>query len=212
MLRLKTFVVGYYQTNCYVINDDSTDKGIVIDPGDGVGAIKEYIALKKLDIVAILLTHGHFDHVLGVNELKASCPNSKVYYHKEAEKMLLNDKKKYQVLNLEFDNIEADFYVKDGDKLELANMGIEVMYTPGHSDGSVCYIINNDYIFCGDVIFRNSYGATHFYGGNLALLTKSIKKLFDLEGDKILYCGHMESTTLDYERKNNPINEFLKNE
>lgn len=209
MLKLKTFIVGYYQTNCYVLHDEDTKQTIIIDPGDNAGVIIEYLKNKQLDLVAILLTHGHFDHVLAVNEIKNNFPNAKIYYHKEASIMLLDNKKKYQVINFEFDNVVADKYVEDNEELNFGNINIKVLYTPGHSNGSVCYICNDDYIFCGDVLFLNSYGATHFYGGNLSTLANSIKKIFQLN-DKILYCGHGNSTSLNYERINNPINEFYK--
>lgn len=209
MVRLKTFIVGYYQTNCYCLYDGGNN-AVVIDPGDGAAAIAEYLRKNNLQLKAILLTHEHFDHCLGVNGLKKIFPKAEICYNKGGLKMLTGkDKVNFQVVDLEFEDVVADKLVSDNDMLFYGEMVFRVLYTPGHSDGSVCYICNDEYVFCGDLLFKNSYGATHFYGGNLQTLIASVKKVFALDGDKVLYCGHMEPTTLDYERKNNPINAYL---
>lgn len=204
MVSVKKLVVGYISTNCYIISSDKDNRAVIIDPGGSAGRIKNYLDENNLTPVAILLTHGHFDHILAVASLKRDY-DLKVYIHKNDADMLTSDANLSKIVGLNIEKSEADNLLHGNEKLKFGEMVFDVIHTPGHSKGSVSYIFNEEIIFCGDTLFFESYGATHFAGGNIEELKNSIEKLFALPKDMALYCGHNKESTLDYERENNPI-------
>ena len=201
-MKITRYAVGMLGTNCYLVTDEKTGCSFVVDPGD-------HMILNKLEntknIKYILLTHAHFDHVMGTKALKGETGANVAIYTGEAEAM--ND----PMLNMSgffgMDSIPgfaADVLLHDGGTLECGELKIKVIHTPGHSRGGVCYIVE-DVIFSGDTLFLEGVGRTDGPGGNFSSLRQSIGKLFGMDGDYTVYPGHGEPTTLEHERKYNPL-------
>lgn len=193
MLNIRTLPLGAYQTNCYLVWADTADTCVVIDPGyEAETVLAEAKRLEK-SIDAILLTHGHFDHVGAVRDLAAAA-DCKVYLCGED-------------LSMPPQMTAGTLYYTDlygeGDTLFLAGLRFKVLHTPGHTPGSVC-LLCEDTIFSGDTLFWGSCGRTDLPGGSWAAIQKSLKRLAGLTGDYKVYPGHGDSTRLDFERKMNP--------
>ena len=193
MINIKTLALGAYQTNTYLVWEENSPTCVVIDPGYEPDTI--LVEAKKLgkEITAVLLTHGHFDHVGGVRELAAEtgCP---VYLH-EAE---LSMPPQMTAGPLFYTNTYGE-----GDFVEAAGLSFKVLHTPGHTPGSVCLLCENA-MFSGDTLFWGSCGRTDLPGGSWATIRKSLLRLAELSGDYDVYPGHGDATTLSFERKMNP--------
>lgn len=205
-LRIKTFVLGQVGTNCYLIYREGGAQALIIDPADDADYILNQCRELGVSPMAILLTHGHFDHVLAVEDL---CRTFKipVYAGKKEGPLLENPS-----LNLsggygEPLNIHTDVPVSDGDDLKLIGIHIKVLETPGHTAGSVCYWIEEEEVLIsGDTLFEESLGRTDFPTGNTAEIVKSIKgRLFSLPEDTVVYPGHGNPTTIGHEKQYNPV-------
>lgn len=204
-LRVEQYVVGSVQTNCYfAINDDTKDM-LIIDPGASAGRLAEIIEGEKLNPVAILLTHGHFDHATGAAEL-AEHFGVKVYAEEHEKETLENP-----ALNLSgWEGRElvyhADCYLRDEQEIDLAGFHIRVFHTPGHTVGGCCYFFSyQNAVFSGDTLFAQSVGRTDFPKGSASELIRSIKeKLMVLPDDVTVYTGHNDITTIGTERMYNP--------
>lgn len=203
-MTVKTLKVGYLQTDCYIILVGSGN-AIVVDPGGNFVAIDTILRNNNVKNVSILITHAHFDHILAVKEL-ADKYDAYTVVGKDDAASLNSENNLAEDMGLgKLSEIRVDKIVEDGEKFELYNIPISVIATPGHTKGSVCYIID-DIIFSGDTLFRESYGRTDFPTGSYSDIERSLSKLFLLKGEYRVLPGHGEETTLSYERKNNPIN------
>ena len=199
------YIVGPVCTNCYLLVNHKTGELLVIDPGDQAQLIEKQIEKTGAKPVAILLTHGHFDHAGAAEELADKYQIS-IYAH-EAERETLED----PGLNLcgmigEHKVYHADIFVKDEEVLNLAGFSIRVFFTPGHTIGGCCYYIADEKIlFSGDTLFQESVGRTDFPRGSASDLIRAIReKLMPLPDDVTVYTGHDESTLIGYERMHNP--------
>ena len=194
-MNIKTIPVGQLETNCYVVVNEETLACVVIDPGDESNTIMDYIESNHLKCEAILLTHGHFDHVGAVNEIleQTGCA---LYINPRDEG--------YEVgkSGVKFKMPEGGKYYDDGDVIVEAGLEFKVLATPGHTPGSVC-LICGDALFTGDTLFRGSCGRTDLPGGSMREEMRSLKKICRLEGDYDVYPGHMDSSTLERERRFN---------
>ena len=193
MLKVHAMALGDYQTNCYIIHDEHSSRCCVIDPGYDAGFILNKLDALGLSLEAILLTHGHFDHVGAVKELAAET-GCEVYLHPEDLSMP------------PMMTAGPLYYTKtyaEGTRLKLAGLEIAVLHTPGHTPGSVCLLAETS-CFSGDTMFQGSCGRTDLPGGNWAAITKSLKRLAALEGNFWVFPGHGSSTTLRDEKKYNP--------
>lgn len=192
--------------NCYLAINDKTNESIIIDPGSAFDRIKSAVAQTGTTPVAILLTHGHFDHA-GEAAATAKEYGIKIYASASQERELKDPN-----LNLSgdmFGNSEsysADVYLQDDEELDLAGLHIKCLYTPGHTPGGCCfYFPNEEIVFTGDTLFSGSVGRTDFPEGSMSQLVNSIKsKLMTLSDDTICYPGHNEPTTIGNERLYNP--------
>lgn len=192
---------GSMDNNCCLIIDEKTNQSALVDCNEFSQKMIDMIG--DTDLKYILLTHGHFDHIIGVKSVKEKY-GAQVVISKEDEPMLNSAKLSLAVFcNAPQNNVDADIIVKDGDEITLGKTKIKVMATPGHTSGSVCYIAENC-IFSGDTLFYCSCGRTDFPSGSPEQMMSSLQKLKALDGDYKVYTGHNNLTTLDFERKNNP--------
>ena len=189
MLKIHTLTLGLYQVNCYIVHKADSDHCVIIDPGYEPARITAFLEENNLQADAILLTHGHFDHVGGVKDLAEDC---KVFLHELEHTMptALTAGKLYA----------TDYYSGD---FSVAGMDFFVLHTPGHTPGSVCLIVG-DAMFSGDTLFAGSCGRTDLPGGDWATIQTSLYRLRDLPGDYRVFPGHAEETTLAQERQYNP--------
>ena len=204
MIRAHTLVVGQLQTNCYVL--ESNGEAVVVDPGDEGQRIVRF--LKDLGVKArlIVATHSHFDHLLGVDEVRKAT-QALFLIHKDDLPILQSMQSRVR----QFIGIEVsppprvDKFLKDGDRLDLAGEAIHVLHTPGHSPGSIS-LHANGFVCTGDALFNQSIGRTDLPGGDLQTLLRSIReKLFKLEDSIIVYPGHGPETTIGDEKLANPF-------
>lgn len=197
-MKIKCLAVPPYGTNCYVLEDGG--QAAVIDPGGAAGEILK--ALEGLEVRYLLLTHGHYDHTGAVAELAEALPEAEIYLHKndypDAPSRLFP--LSGQVMD---GSCRAVSFYDEGDTLPLGERTIQVLHTPGHSEGSVT-LRCGDVLFCGDTLFAGSCGRTDFEGGSVEKIMASLKRLGQLEGDLQVLPGHMDFSTLDQERDANP--------
>lgn len=195
---IKTILAGMYEENCYLVMDEDTKELGIIDPGGQANDVANEISLLGGKPKFILLTHGHVDHVGGVVELinKFNIP---FYINKADEEYIEKDDFVFGSLP------KASGYLNEGDTLNLGNNAIRVIETPGHTPGGLCFLVN-DKLLTGDTLFQGSVGRSDFPGGNGMQLIKSIKeKLLNLGDDITVFPGHGPSSTIGYEKRNNPF-------
>lgn len=201
MINVKSVLLGELGNNCYLITDEATGKAALVDCTAADAEMHSLI--DGADLEYILLTHGHFDHIGGVSEIKESF-GAKVVISNEDAPMLSSGRHSLAAFcGAKQNNTSADILVKDGDVIALGETEIKVMLTPGHTKGGVCYIAD-DVIFTGDTLFFCSCGRTDFPGGSFKEIKESLGRLAALEGDYKIYPGHERSSSLSFERQNNP--------
>lgn len=191
MVSFDTLPLGAYQTNCYILKND--DKALVIDPGYQPETILAHLRRENLTLEAILLTHGHFDHVGAVKDLAAKT-QCRVYIHSAENAMPPMMTAGKLLYTHTYD---------EGDALELAGLTIRVLHTPGHTPGSVC-LLCQDVLFSGDTLFAGSCGRTDLPGGDWATIQKSLQRLAAINANFTICPGHGEASTLSREKATNP--------
>jgi len=210
-MRINHYVVSMVQTNCYIVINVETRECFIIDPGASGKQLAEKIRQDNLTPVAVLLTHGHFDHAGGAKPLAEEF-GIKIYAH-EAEADTLHDPQKnvsWMVGTKE--TYDADVFLKDEEVINLAGFEVKVLHTPGHTEGGCCYYIAEEgVVFSGDTLFAQSVGRTDFPGGSMSQIVRSIQKKLmilnepgNLENDIMVYPGHNDPTTIETERMENP--------
>ena len=203
-MRIETLVLGMVQTNCYIVSNEETKEAIVFDPADDAVRIEKYLKANDLVCKGILLTHGHFDHILAAAQL-AEATGAQIYAH-EAEKELLEDRGMNASRQFRREvSLTPGVLLQDQEVLPLAGFSIKVIHTPGHTAGGACYYFSGQgTLFSGDTLFRGDIGRYDLPTGNGHQLVESIlQKLMILEDQTAVYPGHGPSTTIGYERDNN---------
>ena len=205
-IEIKSMTLGMVATNCYLIINKENKEALLVDPADNALRISNVIEENGCTLKAILLTHGHFDHIMALNDLKKRY-NVPVYAHEEEEDVL-----KQSSLNLsgsigQIYTTQADVYVKDGENLKLAGLDVIVLYTPGQTKGGACYYFPEEKVLMsGDTLFHCSIGRTDFPTGSMSQLVRSVKEqLFVLPDDVQVYPGHDSVTSIGYEKQYNPF-------
>lgn len=203
------YPTGDFSTNCYLLMNNDIKKCVVIDPADYFEEIWKTVGNNGCVLDGILLTHGHFDHITDAKRL-SDYYNIRVYAYKDEAALLADPDKNlsahmgYERLVLDDKNCE---WLTDGQTIELAGITFKVVHTPGHTEGGVCYYVEDtNMLFSGDTLFKGSVGRTDFPTGNATKLTESIKtKLFVLPDETQVYPGHGDSTDIGSERIHNPF-------
>lgn len=196
---------GIYAVNCYILACEDTNKACIIDPGGDAEEILKYIEKNNLDLEFILLTHAHGDHIGGIPKIKEK-KNVPVFIHKEDASMLKDEQ--MNLSNLMSNpgvNITADKLLKDGEIIELGNLKLHIIHTPGHTLGGICIKVD-DILFTGDTLFANSIGRTDLTGGSFEEIIESIKRKLLVFDDKVkVLPGHGPFSSIGIERANNPF-------
>ena len=201
---VEAMVLGLVGTNVYIVSNTQTKQALLVDPADRAEAILDKCKKDGLTIEAILLTHGHFDHILAAKEI-SSAVGAPIYVH-EAELRLLGDARLNSSAKwMSPFTLTVDKPVKEGDVLSLAGFALTVLHTPGHTAGSCCYYLEEEGILIsGDTLFRGSYGRTDLPTGNEAEIFASVRRLLSELPDKVqVFPGHMGATTIGFEKKHN---------
>ncbi len=200
-MKIISMSVGLLGSNCYLVYDETMDNAAaIIDPGGDSDLILEQVKKYILDVIMILLTHGHFDHVMGVPGVLEAIPGIPVYIT-EIDYPEARDGGEF---GYRMGEVPGVVYYDEGDTVQVGSMVFEVLCTPGHTRGSIT-LKTDGVLFTGDCLFAGSCGRTDFPGGSFKVIRESLKRLGELPGDYHVLPGHEGTTMLEYERRNNPF-------
>jgi hydroxyacylglutathione hydrolase len=199
---IKSLVVGPLENNCFIIADENTKEGLVVDPGDEPDRILDLINKNSFNIKYIVCTHAHFDHVGAVPDLKKET-GAKLVIHRDELEIYKSTKDQAAIWGYELDPLpEPDMFVSEGDKIEVGDLKFEILHTPGHSPGGIC-LYGEGILITGDTLFAGSVGRTDFYGGDMEKLKRSFRRLLSLSDKIKVLPGHGPETTIGQERTDN---------
>ena len=199
---IRSLVVGPLESNCFIIADENTKEGLVVDPGDEPDRILDLINKNSFNIKYIVCTHAHFDHVGAVPDLKKET-GAKLVLHRDDLELYKSTKDQAAIWGYELDPLpEPDMFVSEGDKIEVGDLRFEILHTPGHSPGGIC-LYGEGILITGDTLFAGSVGRTDFYGGDMEKLKRSFRRLLSLSDKIKVLPGHGPETTIGQERTDN---------
>ena len=202
---LTYLAVGDLQANCYIVGDEDTKEVAIIDPGDEGERIYQHITENGLSVKYIILTHGHADHISGVKYIKDNTAAQIAIHQKESNTLVDSKENLAALMGRECIQAPADVLLADEDTLVIGKYTFKILYTPGHTQGGICILVEG-HLFSGDTLFQRSIGRTDLPGGNYAVLIKSIKtQIMPLPQDTVVYPGHGPQTTVGEEKSENPF-------
>lgn len=209
MLLRETFPAGPFACNCTILACEATKSAVVVDPGGEVERIREIVEHHGLEVAAIIHTHAHLDHIYCTADVKQN-HGGDVCLHKDDLNLYRGFKTQAAMFGWKVgDTTPVERFIEHGDVIELGNHKVEVIHTPGHTPGSVCFEVNDGddtFLFAGDTLFRRSIGRTDLPGGNTRQLLQSIKeRLYTRRPDALVIPGHGDNTTLEEEARMNPF-------
>ncbi len=207
---IEKLTVSPIQENCYIVGDEQSRAGVIIDPGAEASRILEEVEHLGLTIEKIVNTHGHVDHISAAEEVKAAL-DVKLHLHPGDEMYLPNIEETAQMFGFSgARNPTLDVILKDGDRINVGGLTIEVIHAPGHTPGS-CVLKIGDDVFCGDLVFSGSIGRTDLPGGDYNTIIDSLERvILPMDDDVRLHPGHGPSTTVAIERRFNPFLQGLR--
>lgn len=205
-MRIERFSIGSLGTNCYLAENEETKELVIVDPAICPSYIVDHVKRIGYEPKAILLTHGHFDHVMGIEGWQKEFDIPVYLYEEEKEVLEKPELNLSAVFGRSYAYASAQG-ARDGEVLHLAGIDFEVIHTPGHTKGGCCYYVaSEEVLFSGDTLFCHSVGRSDFPTGNMSVLVRSIKdRLFCLPDDVMVYPGHDELTSIGDEKQNNPF-------
>jgi glyoxylase-like metal-dependent hydrolase (beta-lactamase superfamily II) len=208
MMKIMYMVLGPFMTNTYILYNEETMEGLVVDPSFSPEQYIKAIEEKKIHLTSIFLTHAHVDHMAGMNELRKAFPEARMYMDKRDRPFLRDPEKNLSYMFPTPTLVDdADVWVKDGDEIETSGYTFKVIDTAGHTPGGISFYLKKEgIVFTGDSLFQGSIGRTDFPGGSMKELTGSIRKnLFTLPDSTVVLSGHGEQTTIGQEKRTNPF-------
>ncbi len=203
---LECVLVSRLETNCFIICDEETKIGAVIDPGEYTQEVKSAIERSGMtELKYILCTHGHFDHICGVSKIKKEFPDAKVCIGKEDTPYLADGSLSMAtIFKKVFEPCPPDIEFSHLDTFSIGNINVEIHSAPGHTPGGVLYVLGDEkIIFTGDTLFCGSVGNTGFKGGSTSALMRTLETIKDFSDDYVIYPGHSESSTIGHEKRTN---------
>ena len=206
-MKITCMPSGALGVNTYLVVDENTKEGFIVDPGGYNPKLTKKVSDEGIEIKYIVLTHGHADHISGVNEHLDDFPDAKVVVHTNEKPMLEDPRANQSLMFGSAQTVKGDIFVNDGDELEVGNLKLKFIFTPGHTPGGMCiYVESEDVLFSGDTLFRQSIGRTDFPGGSFRDLADAVHtKLFILPDETVVLPGHMGQTSIGFEKENNPF-------
>lgn len=205
-MKVQLFVENAIQTNCWVVIDEDSKEAIIIDLGGGYRDIKKYIDNQNAKLKFVICTHGHFDHIMGIPEMQQTEPNIPVYMSKKDENMTSEINKMLQMFGIpgNYPPVKVSEFIDENSKLSIGSHNIEIIETPGHTQGGLCFKIGN-LLFSGDSLFNREIGRCDLPGGNFNSLISALKtKIITLPEDTEVFPGHGSTTTIKEEKLKNP--------
>ena len=206
-MKIEKFVTGIISTNCYIVTNEETKETVIVDPANLSKAMIGYIEEEELVIKAILLTHAHFDHIMGIDKVIDRYGEMPVYVEESDLELLHTPSMNESTVYTNGYSYPGGDVIHDGDVLHLIGEDFRVIHTPGHTQGGVSYYVEKEgVLFSGDTVFYGSVGRTDFPGGSTADIVRSLHKLVDsLPEETEVFPGHDASTTIGYEKRYNPF-------
>lgn len=203
-MLIKKMAVGPLQSNCFIIGDEKTAESVVVDPGDEPDLLMDVIDGNGLKVRYIVCTHGHFDHVGAVADIKGKT-GAKVVIHKDELEIYHAARDMAAFWGYEVERLpEPDMLVDDGDRIRVGNLSFTIIHTPGHSPGGIC-LYGEGIVVTGDTLFAGSVGRTDFYGGDMNKLRDSFNRLMLLPEETKILPGHGPDSTIGIEKRDNPF-------
>lgn len=203
-MKVARINAGEFGSNCWLVIDEGSGGAVVIDPSPAIGIIKDALSKREADVKYILLTHGHFDHMTSCDDLRA-LTGAPLAVHRADAPCLTNSRLNCSRIFMNTDIVynPADILLDDGDVLNFGAVSLKVIHTPGHTAGSVCFLIG-DSLFTGDTLFDGSVGRCDLPTGDGTALMSSLEKLSCLDRNYYVFTGHGSNTTLEKQKKYNP--------
>ena len=205
-MQIYNYMTGPLSVNTYLVVDEKINKAFIVDPGGKDKALFKLVRENNIEIDYIILTHGHGDHICGIDDYRQQWPHAKIVAHEKEEPLLMDPNKNFSSVTCGFPiSVRADILVKDGDELMLGDSAIKFLFTPGHTPGGMSIYVEGS-LFSGDTLFAGSIGRTDFPGSSFKELKRSIEdKLYTLPKETRVYPGHMGPTTIGSEKEHNPF-------